>query len=137
MKKKLFTSLLSVGIAATLCLSSGLMVQAESDTHAQDEVHVETGVSIARAGCSKCGGQRLLECRKSRYYSYDYTHSFGNCTVIVYESPYRGYVCQSCGDVATTELGLDPSARHPCVEYHSSCGKGWTDTGDCRDGYPY
>ena len=36
--------------------------------------------------------------------------------------------------IGMEEIGVDPDAKHPCVEYHGDCGEGWKDAGFCRDG---
>lgn len=130
--KKMFTALFSLGMAATMIFNSSVFAQ-DRDVLASNVLSGKEGI-VPHYGCVNGHFDTRLKCRKSRYYSEDYTHNSGKCTVIIYESGYVGFVCQECGHINSGNL--DPNARHPCVEYHSSCGKGWTDTGFCRDGFP-
>ena len=132
-KRKLIAALLSMVIGMSLSISPTVLAH---DHTVENSEGVSLSAIQPRTGCTECGqGIYVLQCRKSKYYSYDYTHTYDltkTCTVIVYESAYRGYECNVCGNVES--LGLDLSQRHACTERHGSCGDGLTDAGYCFDG---
>lgn len=143
-KKRLIATLLSLAVGMTFGFSSNVLAYQDvvvdaSETAVNFSGELEPMSLQSICANNDCQGLTTLQCRKSKFYSYDYTHRYNfftaECTVNVYESPYIGHVCSECGSVWA--IGIDLTARHPCSEYHNDCGDGWADTGDCRDGQSY
>ena len=125
MKRKLVSLVMAFALVICSSLSTGVLA------HETVPTPLNAG-SGARIRCSVCNDYDVaLVCNKSKYYSYDYTHKSNGttCTVIVYESSYKGRFCVGCG--AESKIPFDYTSRHPCTEKHSSCGRGTVNCVEC------
>lgn len=125
MKRKLASLVIAIGLVVCNSLSTGVFARETSPVPSSRVIQ-------PRIGCSVCNYEKTaLLCNKSKYYSYDYPHQTNGitCTVIVYESSYKGRFCMRCN--AESNIPFDYSSRHLCTERHSSCGLGTIDRPEC------
>ena len=139
MKKRLLAVLLSLASCCALFSTTTYAVEENlSNGILPDDSAIILNSPVQRIHCATCGHELYFKCAKSRYYYADGTHRYDwnkTCTYIVYSSPYLGAECVVCMNIiGMKEIGVDPDAKHPCVEYHGNCGERWKDAGFCRDG---